>query len=209
MRAPSPPPPPVPTERGEIDEEKRWCIRKIPCGPHDVPQVSSSGDADAHRKGLLGAPRSPLHRAHLFREENCNYVGVAASRPHRDHAFAAEDCGTIGDLKELFSSRSCAAKRILDHSHSEIVKELEASRVRLSKHADMSATLREVEKDYRKMSERITENMELMKASYTELITEAQASASLCKVTILELAQSLEKEIDSLRSRYKIPLTSA
>ncbi|CAA7403890.1 unnamed protein product [Spirodela intermedia] len=123
--------------------------------------------------------------------------------------------GTIGDLKELFSSRSCAAKRILDHSHSEIVKELEASRVRLSKRLKLQMQTcqqlsEEVEKDYRKMSERITENMELMKASYTELITEAQASASrVCKVTILELAQSLEKAIDSLRSRYKVPLTSA
>lgn len=41
--------------------------------------------------------------------------------------------GTISDLKKLFSSRSCDVKRILDHSHSEIVKEVEASRVSLSK----------------------------------------------------------------------------
>ncbi|KAM7510644.1 hypothetical protein LguiB_009519 [Lonicera macranthoides] len=67
----------------------------------------------------------------------------------------------------------------------------------------------EAEKEYKKMTERISESREAMKASYMDFITEAQASASrVCKTSIPELSQSFEKAIDAIRSRYGIGSTS-
>lgn len=63
----------------------------------------------------------------------------------------------------------------------------------------------EAEKDYKKLSERITESREAMKASYEEFMAEAQATASrVCKTSINELSQKYEKAIDSLRNRHGI-----
>uniref|UniRef100_A0A3N7E9E0 Uncharacterized protein n=1 Tax=Populus trichocarpa TaxID=3694 RepID=A0A3N7E9E0_POPTR len=64
----------------------------------------------------------------------------------------------------------------------------------------------ESEKDFKKMTERVTETTEAMKETYTEFMAEAQATASrVCKTTIPELAKSLEKSIGDLQSRFGIP----
>ncbi|PHT47071.1 hypothetical protein CQW23_11279 [Capsicum baccatum] len=63
----------------------------------------------------------------------------------------------------------------------------------------------EAEREYKKMSERINEGREAMKGSYSTFMAELQASGvRLCKQTIPELSQSVEKAIDTLRSRYGI-----
>ncbi|GFZ16632.1 hypothetical protein Acr_25g0010410 [Actinidia rufa] len=117
---------------------------------------------------------------------------------------------TISDLKELAASRLESIKRQLDHSHSEILKDIEASQSRLSKRFKIQTqacqqVMDEAEKEYKKMSERISESREAMKASYTEFLAEAQGSASrVCKTSIPELSQSFEKALDVLRSRYGI-----
>ena len=81
----------------------------------------------------ISAGRSPLKARDLhfsagsspLKARDLHFTGATPS-PQRS-------VGTIKDLKELFSSKTDAVKRILDHSHSEIVKELEMSRSRLSK----------------------------------------------------------------------------
>ncbi|RWR81724.1 hypothetical protein CKAN_01041900 [Cinnamomum micranthum f. kanehirae] len=122
---------------------------------------------------------------------------------------------TISDLKDLAASRANSIKRCLDLCHSEILKEIEASNSRLSKRFKIQSqaclqVMDEAEKEYKKMTDRISENIEVMQASYSEFITEAQAQASrVCKVTIPELTQSLEKGIECLRNRYGVPLMTA
>ncbi|CAI9771629.1 unnamed protein product [Fraxinus pennsylvanica] len=57
----------------------------------------------------------------------------------------------------------------------------------------------EAEKEYKKMSERINEGQDAMKASYAEFIEAAQASASrLLKTSIPELSQSFENLTDGI-----------
>lgn len=121
---------------------------------------------------------------------------------------------TISDLKDLMSSRLESIKRHLDRSHAEIVRDVEASCSRLSKRFKIQSqacqqVMDETEKEYKKTSERISESREAMKASYAEIIAEAQNSASrVCRTSIIELSQSFEKSIDVLRSRYGISSAS-
>ncbi|KAK1306504.1 hypothetical protein QJS10_CPA10g01322 [Acorus calamus] len=77
---------------------------------------------------------------------------------------------TIADVKDLVSSHMDSLKRRLDHCHSEILKEAEASESRIAKRFKMQTqacmqVADEAEKDYKKVSERITENMEVVKTS--------------------------------------------
>ncbi|GKA68202.1 hypothetical protein Tco_0768119 [Tanacetum coccineum] len=61
----------------------------------------------------------------------------------------------------------------------------------------------EAEKDFKKMIDHISETHDTMEASFTDVIAEAQAQATrLCKTTIPELKQSVEKAIDTLRTHY-------
>ncbi|PQQ13328.1 uncharacterized protein Pyn_05472 [Prunus yedoensis var. nudiflora] len=65
--------------------------------------------------------------------------------------------------------------------------------------------LDETDKEYKKMTQRITESREAMMASYAEFMADAQTTASrACKTSITEFSQSFEKAIDALRSRYGI-----
>ncbi|KAI8547079.1 hypothetical protein RHMOL_Rhmol07G0167200 [Rhododendron molle] len=117
---------------------------------------------------------------------------------------------TISDLKEMAASRLDSIKHQLDRSHTEIVKDLEASQSRLHKRFKIQTqacqqVVDEAEKEYKKISDRISESREAMKASYLKFLAEAQASASrVCKTSIPELSQSFEKSLDVLRSRYGI-----
>ncbi|XP_040985670.1 uncharacterized protein LOC121233955 [Juglans microcarpa x Juglans regia] len=120
---------------------------------------------------------------------------------------------SISDLKDLASSRLDHLKRHIDHSHSEILKDLDASQSRLHKRFKIQTqacqqVMDEAEKEYKKMFERISESREAMKASYAEFMADAQASATrACKTSITELSQSCEKSMDALRSRFGIPST--
>ncbi|KAL6501802.1 hypothetical protein OROGR_026935 [Orobanche gracilis] len=70
--------------------------------------------------------------------------------------------------------------------------------------------MEEAEKEYKKMSDRINEGREAMKASYAEFMEEAQATASrFCKTSISELAKTTEKGIASLQSLFGISSTAA
>ncbi|GMY17905.1 Tumor necrosis factor alpha-induced protein like [Fagus crenata] len=118
--------------------------------------------------------------------------------------------GSISDLNHLASSRLDHLKRHIDRSHSEILKDLEASQSRLHKRFKIQTqacqqVMDEAEKEYKKMSERISESQEAMKASYVEFKADAQASASRsCTTSITELSQSCEKKINILQSRFGI-----
>ncbi|OMO87870.1 hypothetical protein CCACVL1_08711 [Corchorus capsularis] len=119
---------------------------------------------------------------------------------------------TISDLKEFSSSRLEDIKRsLIDRSHSEILKDLEASQSRLHKRFKMETqacqqVMVEAEKEYKKMSGRIDDCQEAMKATYAEFIADAQATASrVCKTSIPELSKSFEKRLDNIRSQFGLP----
>ncbi|MCD7463646.1 hypothetical protein HAX54_051060 [Datura stramonium] len=122
---------------------------------------------------------------------------------------------SIADLKKFASSQLDSVKRQVEGSHMEILKDLEASQSRLQKRLKIQTqgcqqVADEVEREYKKMSQRINEGSEAMKGSYSTFMAELQASgARLCKQTLPELSQSVEKAIDTLRNRYGIHSTSA
>ncbi|XP_007040804.2 PREDICTED: uncharacterized protein LOC18606882 [Theobroma cacao] len=119
---------------------------------------------------------------------------------------------TISDLKQLASSRLEDIKRsLIDRSHSEILKDLEASQSRLHKRFKIQTqacqqAMDEAEGECKKMSEKINGSREAMKATYAEFMADAQATASrVCKTSISELSKSFEKGIDNLRAQFGIP----
>ncbi|KAK6158476.1 hypothetical protein DH2020_005790 [Rehmannia glutinosa] len=122
---------------------------------------------------------------------------------------------TISELKDLASSNLDSIKRQLERSYSEILKDIEASQCRLQKRFKIQTqacqqVMDEAEKEYKKLSDKINEGREAMKASYAEFIAEAQTTASrLCKTTIPELAKTSEKGIASLQSRFGISSIAA
>ncbi|KAI9083863.1 hypothetical protein K1719_034121 [Acacia pycnantha] len=89
----------------------------------------------------------------------------------------------VSELKDFAATRLDELKSLIDRSHSEILNDLEASQLRLRKRLKMQTQscrqiMDEADKQYKKVSERIAENQELMKVSYKEFIAEAQISAS-------------------------------
>ncbi|KAG6504022.1 uncharacterized protein LOC121984941 isoform X1 [Zingiber officinale] len=126
------------------------------------------------------------------------------------HTAAA---ATIADLKASVASGIESLKRHLDVSHSQIVNEFDASSTRLSKRFKIQTKAcvqltEEAEKDYKKVADRMSEHAEIIKGAYSELISQAHPTSSrVCKVSIPELMQSMEKAIDVLRCRYKVPTT--
>ncbi|KAJ9549542.1 hypothetical protein OSB04_022085 [Centaurea solstitialis] len=110
---------------------------------------------------------------------------------------------TVADLREMTSFNIDSIKRHLDFSHSEILKDVEASHSRLHKRFKL-------EKEFKKMNDRIRETHDAMQASYMELIAESQASTNrVCKTTIPELLQSVDRAVDALRNRYGIASTTS
>ncbi|KAF3335927.1 hypothetical protein FCM35_KLT20434 [Carex littledalei] len=120
---------------------------------------------------------------------------------------------TIADLRNLVASRTESLKRHFDLCHNDVMKELAASEARISKRYKTQTQAchhitEDVDKEYKKMSDRIVENTELIKSSYKDFIEEAQsAAARLCKVSFSDLAKSTEKALNDLRTRYMIPTT--
>ncbi|KAG7036229.1 hypothetical protein SDJN02_03031, partial [Cucurbita argyrosperma subsp. argyrosperma] len=98
---------------------------------------------------------------------------------------------TISDLKDVASSQLHDLKRLVDHSHPQIVEDIESSNSRLQKRFKIQSQacqkmMDEVEKEKKKMSQRIYE---------------------ICKTSITEVSQSFERSTDALRSRFGIPST--
>uniref|UniRef100_A0ACD6A1L0 Uncharacterized protein n=1 Tax=Avena sativa TaxID=4498 RepID=A0ACD6A1L0_AVESA len=122
---------------------------------------------------------------------------------------------TIGDLRGLAASSLDSLKRRLDALHGDSVRDLEASHSRISKRIKMQTQscvqmAEEAEKEHKKMVEKISERAEEMKASYKKFVAEVQSSTSrVCKVTVPEMAKSVERAIDGLRTRYNIPAAAA
>lgn len=122
---------------------------------------------------------------------------------------------TIGDLRGVAASHLDSLKRRLDALHGDSVRDLEASYSRISKRVKMQthACLQlseEADKEHKKVADKIAERAEVVKTSYKKFVTEVQAStARVCKVTVPEMAKSVERAIDGLRSRYNISATPA
>uniref|UniRef100_A0A803L6A3 Uncharacterized protein n=2 Tax=Chenopodium quinoa TaxID=63459 RepID=A0A803L6A3_CHEQI len=121
-----------------------------------------------------------------------------------------EALSSISELKEMVSSQLDSIKRQADRSHSDIIKEVESTNSRLHKRLKIQAQacqqlMDETDKEFKKMSERITESCDVMKTSYNEFIGDAQTTATrVCKTTIPEKADFYEKAINSLRNRLGI-----
>ncbi|XP_044503895.1 uncharacterized protein LOC123224325 [Mangifera indica] len=134
--------------------------------------------------------------------------------PRAPMNFGNKTLSNISDLKEMAFSRLDDLKRnLIERSHSEILKDLEASHSRLHKRFKIQTQTcqqmkDEAEKEYKKMTERISKSQEAMKASYVEIMEDAQATASnVCKKSIPEIASSFEKAIGALQSRFGIQST--
>ncbi|KAG8634055.1 hypothetical protein MANES_17G008100v8 [Manihot esculenta] len=164
----------------------------------------------ASRKSTLqvSSPSSTTPKSIILENRNSKKkpttTSVLRSKPQNSLA-------SISDLKDLASSRFQHLKSdLIDHSHSEIIKDLEAFQSRLHKRFKMQSqicqqVMDEADKDFKKMSKDINESCEAMKESYEELIADAQATATLCKTSIPELLKSHEKAIGIIRSRFGIP----
>ncbi|KAM1257725.1 hypothetical protein ACFX13_038137 [Malus domestica] len=143
------------------------------------------------------SPKSPIFNTSSRRKREAFAAGGGASasvvaalmESPKSNALAS-----IPDLKHLASSRLRDIKLHVDRSHSELIQSQACQQV-----------LDEADKEYKKMTQRITESREAMAASYAEFMADAQTTASrACKTSIAELSQSFEKQIDALRSRYGI-----
>ncbi|CAN6712109.1 unnamed protein product [Malus baccata var. baccata] len=159
------------------------------------------------------SPKSPIFNTSSRRKRAAVAAGGGASasvaaalmESPKSNALAS-----IPDLKQLASSRLRDLKLHVDRSHSEILTDFDSSQSRLHKRFKIQSqacqqVLDEADKEYKKMTQRITESREAMAASYAEFMADAQTTASrACKTSIAELSQSFEKQIDALRSRYGI-----
>ncbi|XP_048556081.1 uncharacterized protein LOC125536836 isoform X2 [Triticum urartu] len=159
----------------------------------------SGGSPVAVGRGLLSpsSPATPKARSPLS--------PFAASTP--------ASVSTVADLRGRAASSLDSLKRRLDALHGDSARDLEASHSRISKRIKTQSCLKlaeEAEKERKKMDERISGRAEEMKASYKEFVTEVQSSSSrVSKVTFPEMAKSVARAIDGMRSRYNIPATTA
>ncbi|KAL6951869.1 hypothetical protein U1Q18_048730 [Sarracenia purpurea var. burkii] len=178
------------------------------------------------RPAMAIPKRSPSESPKIF-EFNLGAFNIASSSKKKKNVVASSsvlmqptgpapnirEINTVADLKEMASSRLDSIKRQIDRSHSEILKDKEASQTRLHKRFRIQTqacqhVMDETEKEYKKLSQQISESREAMKASYVEFLAEAQGSSSrVCKTSIPELSQSFENALDALRNRYGIPST--
>ncbi|KAL2489795.1 uncharacterized protein Fot_43087 [Forsythia ovata] len=107
------------------------------------------------------------------KKKSCKNSGAGASgskmkQPTGISPPSLKSVSTISDLKELASSKLDSIKFHLDSSHSEIMKDIEASQCRLQKRLKLQKqacqqVVDEAEREYKNMSERINEGREAMK----------------------------------------------
>ncbi|XP_006658526.3 arabinogalactan protein 1-like [Oryza brachyantha] len=134
----------------------------------------------------------------------------SAAAPAPSPASAA--VSSVGDLRRVANLQMEALKRRLDALHSRSHTDLDASLSRASKRFKIQnqacqQLTDEVDSEYKKMSDSIKENAEMIKVKYKQIMSEAQSSTSrVRKVTIPEITKSVEKAIDGLRSRYNISM---
>ncbi|KAM1033941.1 hypothetical protein ACFX19_038011 [Malus domestica] len=105
-------------------------------------------------------------------------VAAALMESPKSNALAS-----IPDLRLLASSRLHDLKLHVDRSHSEILKDVDSSQSRLHKRFKIQSqacqqVLDEADKEYKKMTQRITESREAMAASYAEFMADAQTTTS-------------------------------
>ncbi|XP_044962039.1 uncharacterized protein LOC123413150 isoform X1 [Hordeum vulgare subsp. vulgare] len=178
---------------------------KAKTSPDSLSSVSSPSGSGASpvavRRGLL-SPSSP--------------VTPKTIPPVSPFAMSTPaSVSTVGDLRSLAASSLDSLKRRLDALHGDSARDLQASHSRISKRIKMQTQsclqmAEEAEKEHKKMAEKISERAEEMKASYKKFVTEVQSSSCrVSKVTFPEMAKSVTRAIDGLRSRYNIPATTA
>ncbi|KAL8112777.1 uncharacterized protein LOC141663991 [Apium graveolens] len=175
----------------------------------DSPPVKFSFNLNTFNIPTTSATKATSSSKKSKRNDVSNKISAAAAASVPTGAASeVNNPSSIADLKALASSRLEAVKRQFERSHSDFVKDVEAFHSRLHKRLKIQTqgcqqAMDEAEKEYKKINEQISESQEAMKASYMEFIAEAQATASrVCKTSIPELASSLEKSVQSLRSRY-------
>nr|CAB3452766.1 unnamed protein product [Digitaria exilis] len=141
---------------------------------------------------------------------------AASPQPASAAAAAAALAGvsSVGDLRSAVASQMEDLKRRLEALHSRAHSDLDASFSRVSKRIKTQTQAcqqltDEADKEYKKVSDNIKENSEIVKAKYKQIIADAQSSTTrVCKVTIPEITKSVEKAIDGLRSRYNISMAA-
>ncbi|KAG8080698.1 hypothetical protein GUJ93_ZPchr0007g6310 [Zizania palustris] len=150
----------------------------------------------------------PAARSPFDSPRTASPLAAAAPAPSPSSAVVS----SVGDLRTAAASQIEALKRRLDALHSSAHTDLGATLSRASKrfktqNQAYQQLTDEVDKEYKKMSDSIKENTEMIKAKYKQIRAEAQSSASrVCKVTIPEMTKSVEKAIDGLRNRYNISM---
>ncbi|XVE65400.1 hypothetical protein DITRI_Ditri07aG0177500 [Diplodiscus trichospermus] len=130
-------------------------------------------------------PKSTLFNKRKRNIANASYSNSASILFNRQSSPTNhKTLATISDLKEFASSRLDDIKRsLIDLSHSEILKDLEASHSRLHKRFKIQTqacqqVMDEAEKEYKKISEKIDGSHEAMKATYAEFMADVQATGS-------------------------------
>ncbi|CAL8155492.1 unnamed protein product [Prunus armeniaca] len=121
-------------------------------------------------------PKSATFNNSSKRKRTTVTVGAAIGGPSASVAALMESPQTnilasIPDLKHLASSRLRDLKLHIDHSHSEILKDFDSSHSRLHKRFKIQSqachqVLDETDKEYKKMTQRITESREAMMVSF-------------------------------------------
>ncbi|XBI14179.1 hypothetical protein VPH35_140802 [Triticum aestivum] len=172
--------------------------------PDSLSGASSPSDASAGSPSpspVVGVRRGFLSPASLVTPKARSPLSAPAS------------VSTVGDLRGLAASGLDSLKRRLDALHADNARDLEASHSRISKRIKTQSCVQmaeEAEKEHKKMIDNYSQQADEIKASYKKLMTEVQSSSSrVCKVTLPEMAKSVARAIDGLRSRYNIPATTA
>ncbi|XP_062076160.1 uncharacterized protein LOC133780419 [Humulus lupulus] len=152
---------------------------------------------------------SPIFRASSKKRQKSMAAASPTSPPFTSPFHPPKILSSIFDLKDMVASRLDDFKKCIERSHSEIFNDLDAFYYRLHKRFKIQSqecqlVSDEAEKEYKKMSERIGESQEAMMTSYSEFIADAQTSTSHASKSISKLSQSVEKAVDTLRSRYVI-----
>ncbi|KAK3126945.1 hypothetical protein QOZ80_7AG0565640 [Eleusine coracana subsp. coracana] len=205
----SPNPKPNPSFLSPVAALPRTRAVSSPADP-GISFLSSPGSASPNprprsraRARVKPAARSPLV---------ASPSAAATPSPAASPAPVPVAASNVGDLKSAVASQLEALKRRLDTLHSRAHADLDASLSRVAKRVKTQnqacqQLTDEVDKEYKKMSDNIKESSEKVKAKYKQIIAEAQSSTTrVFKVTIPKMTKTVEKAIDSLRSRYNISM---
>ncbi|QHO40138.1 uncharacterized protein DS421_5g135050 [Arachis hypogaea] len=125
-----------------------------------TPSPVASPTNDSPKSAIFSRPTATTSKAAAKRAA----VDLTGASPPLSH----RPLSSIADLKAMASAGVDDLRRQSDRSHSEILKDLEASHSRLHKRLKMQTqachqVMDEAEKEYKKLSERITESREAMK----------------------------------------------